>query len=129
MKNHFAPRAKAQQAQPQNQSVEINGKDVPLFGNLDTNGLAVVDLNVLTRLAEMLPKANIRQIINETIQELVNIRQENEAKVLSSEETVAAYTETLERELRFHRTINQIKLFAGIEEKIDEMVDEDQAVS
>lgn len=129
MKNHFVPRHKAQQAEPQNQSVEINGKDVPLFGNLDNNDLAVVDLNVLTRLAKMLPKAHIRVIIENHVQKLRELDKALYSGEVEKEQGLNAFTEILESELRFHRTINQIKLFAGIEEKVDEMVDEDQAVS
>lgn len=129
MKNHFVPRHKAQQAEPQNPSVEINGKNVPLFGNLDNNDLAVVDLNVLTRLAAMLPKANIVEIIDNMIENLNLLKDSHyQQNGKNADKTVAAYTETLESELRFHRTVNQIKLFI-MEETADKLIDQDQVVS
>ena len=129
MKNHFVPKHKPQQAEPQNQSVEINGKDVPLFGNLDNNDLAVVDLNVLTRLAAMLPKANIVEIIDNMIENLNLLKDSHyQQNGKNADKTVAAYTETLESELRFHRTVNQIKLFI-MEETADKLIDQDQVVS
>lgn len=106
-------------AQTENEQpmVQVGAHMVPIFGQLDNNELAVVDLNTLMRLASMLPKAHIEQIVKSTIDKLDKLKEKiilyAQFNENNQKEALAEYTEILESELRFQRTINQITLFAA----------------
>lgn len=78
-------------------NVELNGTTVPAFGDLNNNKLAVVDLNVLTKLCDLLPKANFYQI-----------KKEHLSNVDINAQSLEDFTQILEDELRFHRSVNEI---------------------
>lgn len=78
------------------QTIEINGKQAIVLVPELVNDLAVVDLNVLKRLATFLPKASIHQIKSDFKARL------DECNGLGE------YVDALRDELSFHETCNLI---------------------
>lgn len=80
-------------------TVDLNGVQTPIFGNIQSNNLAVVDLDVLKLLTDRLPKANINDIKDAFI-DRINRQWEMDG-----------YINELALELRFHSSVNQITLY------------------
>jgi hypothetical protein len=112
-------RAQTQNEQPM---VQVGPHMVPIFGQLDNNELAVVDLNTLMRLAALLPQADIRKILA-THRERIAMLDEGLYKGhVEMENGMEAFTEILSSELRFHQTINQITLYRDEENIIEQFL-------
>jgi hypothetical protein len=112
-------RAQTQNEQPM---VQVGPHMVPIFGQLDNNELAVVDLNTLMRLAALLQQADIRKILA-THRERIAMLDEGLYKGhVEMENGMEAFTEILSSELRFHQTINQITLYRDEENIIEQFL-------
>lgn len=89
----------------QQATVTVNGNDVPLFGSLESKALAVVDLDVLKRITSYLPSVPFEKI------------KENFMIQIDSTSMMKTFLQCLEEELRFHKSVNDIKIFDAEELK------------
>lgn len=80
---------------------EINGimQEIPNLSPTKAQDLALVNVDVIQRLAALLPKANMVDIINEHRQRVRNVT------------NMADYVEVLENELAFHTTVNVLSIY------------------
>lgn len=83
-------------------TVELNGVKVPIFGSLETK-LCVVSLDVLQRLTSMLPIVPLEVVKQGAIENIENAN------------TMEEFTYALEEELRFHRSVNDIKEYTTVD--------------
>jgi hypothetical protein len=90
------------------ETIEINGKQAIVLVPELVNELAVVDLNVVKRLAALLPTANLRAIKEEFTEKL------------RSATTMEQYVAILRDELSFHETVNLITTIK-LEKKSEEV--------
>jgi hypothetical protein len=93
-----------------------DGTQAISFIGEDKSPKAVVYLSVIQALAALLPRANVRTIIDEFITKLNHIKSN---KYVSNEDQLAAFVDTLKGELHFHESVNLIKEF-----KMPTVVDE-----
>lgn len=87
--------------EPNLELVQIKGKDVMVLVPEIEGDLALVHFSVLARLAKLLPKANMREIIK-------NFRNKLYETETSEVITLDAYVAVLEAELAFHKSVNLI---------------------
>jgi predicted nuclease with TOPRIM domain len=91
------------------QTVKLpNGQEAPVL-TADLNKdikMAIVSLNVLKSLVNLLPKVNLKDILDEMAGKL-------QALHYSKTATLKDYVEILHEELEFHESINLIKEFVN----------------
>ena len=81
-------------------TVNINGQEVPNFADVQsTTELAIVSLNVINKLAALLPQASLGTIKRELREQLDGIS------------TMEQYINVLQNEIDFHRTVNLIQSY------------------
>lgn len=105
--NTFTMLTKKRDDQKQD-TVLIDNIEVPLFGNLTNDNLAVVDLGVLQKLTKHLPKTNSRAIIETHMNDCNELLHNHINGVDDEGGLFNKYTALLDAELRFHKTVNQI---------------------
>lgn len=81
---------------PAIETIEVNGKPCLVLVPELVNELAVVDLNVIKRLASFLPKASVNQIKSDFKDRMDGCN------------SLEMYVEALRNELSFHETVNLI---------------------
>ena len=81
-----------------------NGKTAINFVLEQSNKLAVVDLNVLKRLADLLPKADLFTI-------KIGLKKE-----LNDVTSIQGYITLLENEVNFHKSVNLITAYPSTDE-------------
>ena len=113
LRPQFKGQAQSQNEQSNNDqpTANVNGQEVPIFGQLDNNQLALVDLETLMRLADMLPKADIRNILDKHVKSVEMLDKALYSGDIQKEEGMAQFVDLLSSELRFHTTVNQITMF------------------
>ena len=80
-------------------TVIIEGKEVPNFSVPQSTDLAVVSLDVIIKLASLLPSASLSEIKNELKDKLHYAHNMEE------------YINVLQREVDFHKTVNSITMY------------------
>lgn len=83
--------------------VNVEGKNVPVFGQYAIDQLAIVSLPILKRLIGFLPTASLREIKASFIESI------------NDSSNIEEYVDTIKEELEFQLSVNQITEYTATE--------------
>jgi len=89
--------------QDQTTTVTVNGKEVINFVPDNNTQAAIVSLNVIRRLASLLPSGAFREIKQRMMADI------------DDSDSIADYVKLLEDEVDFHRTVNLLTAYQQVE--------------